>query len=171
MTDYVRGMGRTITAGFTRPSDTSAYAAGDVVSNSTSAPVIMTFSRASLGKGEAAIIQQAVIIVGANVSPKPDLELWLFDATVGMDNDNALFTPTDAELATLVGVIAFPLASFRVGEATSGAAGNSVCDVQNVGMPINTLITDNALYGILVARNAYVPTAAETFTVRLKVLE
>jgi len=167
----IRGMGRTISANFSRPADTTAYAAGDVVANSTSAPVIMTFARATVESGSAGRIAQAICIDSANVATKPDLELWLFDTTVAMDNDNAAFTPTDAELATLIGVIAFPTASFKVGDATGGASGNSVCDIQDINLPFNTVPASNKIYGILVVRNAYVPVSGESFTVRIKIVD
>jgi hypothetical protein len=158
--------GRTIAANFTRPSDTTAYASGDVVCNSTSAPVIMTFARASADA--VSFIQQATLVDSANVATKPDLELWLFDTTITMDNDNAAFTPTDAELRTLIGVIAFPTASFKVGDATAGADGNSICDIQGLNIQVNTTPNTNAIFGVLVVRNAYVPVSGERFDVRLK---
>lgn len=167
MVEQVRGMGRTIKQSFTRPADTTAYAAGDVVCNSTSAPVIMQFNVASKEAGALGIIQQAILIDSESVATKPDLELWLFDTTITMDNDNAAFTPTDAELLTLVGVIPFLTSTFKVGTAS----GNSICQVDNLGIPFNTLVGDNTLYGVLVVRNAYVPVSGETFTVRLKCLD
>ena len=170
MVEKVRGMGRTNIASFTRPSDTTAYAAGDVICNSTSAPVIMTFNVAAKELGSVGIIQQATLINSASVATKPDLELWLFDTTVVMDNDNAVFTPTDAEMLTLIGIIPFPTGDFKVGTATAGADGNSACDVKNVGMVFNTK-TNNEIYGILVVRNAYIPVSAESFAIRLKVLD
>lgn len=171
MADLVYSAGHKTTATFTRPADTTTYAAGDVVCNSTSAPVIMSFNVAEGPGGRGGIINQAILVDSANVSTKPDLELWLFNATVAMDNDNAVFTPTDAELLTLVGVIPFPTGSFKVGDATSGANGNSICDVQNIGMPFVTAKPANTLFGILVVRNAYVPVSEESFTVILKVLD
>jgi hypothetical protein len=171
MVDFVRSTGRIVSDNFTRPNDTNPYAAGDVVCNSTSAPVIMTFTRATIGRLGQSIVQSATLIDSANVATKPDLELWLFDTTVGMDNDNAVFTPTDAELRTLLGVIAFAQASFKVGDATSGAGGNCVCHVPNLSLPINTTKDANKVYGVLVARNAYVPVAQERFDIRLTVLD
>lgn len=159
--------GRTISANFTRPSDTTTYAAGDVVCNSTSAPVIMTFRGAA--KEGVGSIQQAICIDSANVTTKPDLELWLFGTAPTMDNDNAVFTPTDAELRALLGVIPFPTASFKVGDATSGAGGNSICDVQTLNIQINTSYVSNDIYGVLVVRNAYVPVSDERFDFILKI--
>jgi hypothetical protein len=171
MTEYVRGSGRTIAANFTRPNDSTDYAAGDVVSDSASAGVPMTFARATDGSGEHAIIQQAIIVTSAAVATKPDLELWLFDTTVASVNDNAAIAFTDAEMRTLIGVIKFPTADFLVGIPTAGAAGNAVCDVQNIGMPFNTKPGKNEIYGVLVVRNAYDPVANERFDIRLKILD
>ncbi len=170
MSEKARGMGRTVSATFTRPSDTTAYAAGDVVCNSTSAPVIMSFERVSLDDDGISILQDAICVTSANVATKPDLELWLFDTAVTMDNDNAVFTPTDAELLTCVGVVRFPTGSFLVGDATSGAGGNSLCHVSNLGVPVSAAQNITVLYGVLVVRNAYVPVSGEVFTVRLKLL-
>ena len=167
MVDVVRGVGHTISAGFTRPANTTAYAAGDVVSNSTSAPAIMAFNGAAKERGAMGIINHAVLIDSESVATKPDLELWLLDTTITMDNDNAAFTPTDVELLTLVGVIPFPTGNFKVGTAS----GNSMCQADNLGLPFNASFSENTLYGVLVVRNAYVPVSGETFTIRLKCLD
>lgn len=169
----VYGANHNISATVTRPADTNAYNAGDVVCNSTSAPVILSFNGAQRN-GKGGVIQQAILVDSANQATKPDLELWLFDTAITMDNDNAVFTPTDAELATLVGVIDFGTSYFKGGDATSGAGGNCVCDVQNLGIPFTIpggAATANTLYGVLVARNAYTPVSGESFTIRLKVLD
>jgi hypothetical protein len=172
MAQVVRGLCHTVSDSYTRPADTDAYTAGDVIADSTSAATILTFSPVVQAPGTGTVLQHAVIVTSANVATKPDLELWLFDTTITMDNDNAAFTPTDAELLTLVGVVAFPTADFKVGIATSGADGNAVCEATNLGISLNTVNSnETTLYGVLVVRNAYVPTSGEVFTVRLKFLD
>lgn len=171
MTEKVLSVGRTRSATYTRPSDTNAYAAGDVIADSTSAPTILTFAGATTGKASPSIIQHALIVTSASVATKPDLELWLFDTTIVMDNDNAVFTPTDAELLTLIGVITFAVADFKVGDATVGAGGNAICEAKSLGVPFNSTTSSNDLFGVLVVRNAYVPVSGEIFTVRLKFLD
>lgn len=166
---------------FQRPNDGNVYAAGDVITTSTTTPVIMsipgasrdagTIAGASGGQGVApGIIASAILVDSANQATKLDSELWLFDTTITMDNDNAVFTPTDAECLTLVGVIPFPLANWRIGDATAGAGGNVINEVDNLCIPFNA-INGNTLFGVLVARNAYTPVALETFSVRLKVFD
>lgn len=171
MTDFVRGVGHTVSTGYTRPNDTTAYAAGDVVCDSTSSPTILTFTNVVKDRQGAAIIQSACLVSSASVATKPDFELWLFDTAITMDNDNAVFTPTDAEMLTCVGVIAFPQSSFKVGDATVGAGGNSICSIQNIGLAVTTTTSVQNLFGVLVVRNAYVPVAQEVFTIRLNILD
>ena len=158
-----------VNGSFTRPSDTNVYAANDVICNSTSAPVIITFSgcaRVSLGSGE---IQSCVLTDSGNETLKLEGDLFIFDTTVTMDNDNAAFTPTDAEMATCLGVITFSASSPKSG--TAGTGGNcQYPDSITKAIPFVCLTSTN-LYGILVARNAYVPISAEVFTFRLGILQ
>lgn len=166
----VFGKGRVISASFTRPNDTTAYASGDVINNSTSAPVVLTFPRATVTQGQNfSIIAQAIMVDSANQTTKLEAELWLFDAAPTADNDNAAFTPTDAECANLLGVI--PFNTFFVGDATSGAGGNVVYRETNLTIPVKTVAGDNAIYGVLVARSAYTPVAQESFTIKLGILD
>jgi len=157
---------------FTRPSDTTAYTIGDVVCNSTTAPVVITFSNMPKGSNGVGMIQDSLCVTSANQSTKPDIDLYLFDTSPTIDNDNAAYTPTDAELLTLVGVVNFAASDFKAGDITSGAGGNAFCHVRNLAMPFKcTGMTDNALYGVVQARNAYTPVSAEVFTFRIKVLD
>lgn len=170
MTQFVQSLNVTRQAKFTRPSDTNTYAAADVVCDSTSAPTIMTFPNVGNDK-RCGLIVEALLTTSANQTLKPDLELWLFDTTVAMDNDNATFTPTDTEILTKISVIKFPFGSFIAGDATSGSGGNASCDIQGLAIPFNTVAANiNDIYGILVVRNAYIPISGEVFQVRLKIL-
>lgn len=155
-----------VKANFTRPSDTTAYAAGDAVTDSTSAPTIMTFDACARANAGSGVITHAVFQDSANQSTKGSFELWLFHTTVTPDNDNAVFTPTDAENRTFVGVIPFTLP--YVGDATSGANGNAVY-MGTVDRPLPFVCDsgDDNLYGLLVVRSAYTPVSAERFDVTL----
>jgi hypothetical protein len=156
----------TVSANFTRPADTTAYAIGDAVTNSTSAPVILTFSSCARYAGGAGKIINAVMVDSAAQATKGQFELWLFDTTVAPDNDNAVFTPTDAECATLVGVLAFTTPF--VGDATVGAGGNCVyVTTPSAPIPYKCSSSSKDLYGLVVARNAYTPVSGEVFTFRL----
>lgn len=165
--EKVRGQGHTTSTSVTRPANTTAYTAGDVVGDGS----VLTFAHAAARPGEPGVIQQAIITSSAYVATAPDLELWLFDTTVTADADNAAFTPTDAELSTLVGIIDFATANWAIGDATAGVGGNHVCVAANLGIPFNPAIGAGDLFGVLVVRNAYVPISAEVFNVRLQILD
>lgn len=154
---------KSVVANFTRPADTTAYAVGDVVCNSTSAPTVLTFSGMANSNGLGGTIHAAFLYLGSNPSTKPVFDLFLFDTAPTIDNDNAVFTPTDSEILNCVGVISFGVAS--VGD-TSGTGTNMVYQAVPM-LPYVCASGATALYGVLVARNAVTPTSADTYNFRL----
>lgn len=155
---------RIVSGSVTRPADTNAYQAGDAVTTSTSAPAAITFSGCATANGGTGTIYGVQCIDSANQATKPQLELWVFAGTAAPtpDNDNAVYTPTDAELANLVAVFEFN--AWYVGDATAGAGGNCVARAlnQNVGFDCGASVAD--LYGLAVVRNAYTPVSQEALT-------
>lgn len=174
MSDSVVGLGNTVGASVIRPADTTAYAAGNVISDSKSvATGYLTFPSAGKGGQGFGIIQEAILTDSANVATKPDLELWLFDQPPTVNQDGAAFAPSNADLLRLVTIISFSSATYNIGAAGAGAAGNSANIQKNLGIPFNaqgTLNLGQSLYGVLVVRNAYVPVSAEQFSVRLQII-
>lgn len=166
---FVGSKQKTISTNFTRPADTNAYAAGDAVTNSTSAPSILTFDAVARANAGSGVIVGAVLIDSANQATKGQFELWLYDTSFSADNDNAAFTPSDGETETLIGVIEFNIP--KVGDATSGAGGNCVYPVPNLSIPYTCGGSSDDIFGLLVVRNAYTPVSAEKFTVRLFVVQ
>lgn len=152
-------------ASFTRPADTTAYAAGDQVCNSTSAPTIMTFSGVTSFDGGGGVIHAAALISSVDAATGPEFDLLLFDTTATMANDNAACAVTDAEMLTFIGVIPFLAAD----QKSCGA--NAVTQNRSVGLPFKCVSGSTSIYGMLVARNAYTPGNAEVFKVRLSVLQ
>jgi hypothetical protein len=150
---------------YTRPADTTTYAAGDVVANSTSAAVVLGFANVARGAGLGGTIQSARIIFSTAPATKLDSELWLFDTSPTMQNDNAAFAPSIGNLGALIGVIALPAANFKAG------SGNGVIDVQNLALSFQCSSASTSLFGVLVARNAYVPASAEVLKVRLTIAQ
>ena len=150
-----------------RPSNTDAYAAGDVISAVTSNDhFTFTILKTKPVQGSSllsASIERAIITSSADVATAPDLELWLFDTDIAEVADNAAFAPTDAEILTCLGVIDFPTGDFRVGLTTGD--GNSICQSENLNMSLKGIAGD--IFGQLVVRNAYVPISAEVFQVTL----
>lgn len=166
---FVGSKQKTVSTNFTRPADTTAYAAGDAVTNSTSSPAILTFDAVARANAGSGVIIGAVLIDSANQATKGQFELWLYDTSFSADNDNAAFTPSDAETETLIGVIPFLVP--YVGDAQSGASGNCVFPVGNLSIPYTCGGSSDDIFGLLVVRNAYTPVSAEKFTVRLFVVQ
>lgn len=172
MAQRVGGYSNQVTASFTRPNDTNAYASGDVVCNSTSAPACMTFDKVSRDTAKSAVITGAILVDSANQATKLDADLFLFHTTLTPDADNAAFTPTDAEMLTCIGTITISGSNAKSGDATSGTGGNCITmAAPTCNIPFRTLSNDDNLYGVLVARNAYTPVADEVFTVKLLLLQ
>jgi hypothetical protein len=161
MTQRVQNAVHHSSASYTRPADTTQYTAGDVLSNSTSAPTVLTF-KAAIKNGHSTL-KAAWCIDSAAEATKPDLELWLFHTSPAAVNDNAAFTITDAEALTFVGVVDFAVATFKA------SALNSVCQKLALDIPLRGAIDPRAdktqdLYGIVVVRNTYTPVSGEVFT-------
>ena len=151
----------------TRPSNTTAYAAGDAISEVTSNDFFTFDGVLPISPERTGTLNTVRLVSSANQSTKLDGELWLFRSTFTETADNSAFAPTDAEVATLVAVVDLPSSFWIVGNAASGASGNAVIEVTNLELPV----TGDAgkLYGQLVARNAYTPVSAEVFTCELVV--
>lgn len=158
-----------ITATFTRPADTTTYAAGDVVANSTTAPTVITFSGVAGANGGYGRLLRVNMIDSANKATPGMFELWLFDTAPGLDNDNAAFTPTDAELQNLIDVI--PLESNYIGDATADAGGNRVYTSGLLELPFKCGASVTAIYGELVVRNDYIPVSGESFYFIMDVIQ
>ncbi len=151
----------------TRPADTTTYAAGDAMTDSTSAPTVATITNAVRNKGWSGIILNATLIDSASPTLAGEFEVWLFDTTFTADNDNAAFTPTDAECLTVVAIVPFSSALSYVGTAS----GNRVYQSDPINRGFVCASDSTTLYWALIARNAYVPISAETFSLRLTILQ
>lgn len=149
----------------TRPDNTTAYAVGDVINESASAGTGWVFNRAVRKAGGSGSIKRVYINDSAFVATNLSAELFLFDTVVGVDNDNATNTLTDAEMLTCVAVV--PVSTSRPGTITAGAGGNALIESAAVDIPFVCAATSTTLYGVLIAKNAYVPVAEEIFTIRV----
>jgi hypothetical protein len=147
-------------ASFTRPADTTAYASGDLMANSTTAGsvVAMTFSPVTKGSGRSAQIRRVrVSKTGTSVTnASVRLHLYTTSSITAANGDNGAWSTDKA--ANYVGSVDVTIDKAM----TDGAAGNATCEFN-----INSL----SLYGLLEARGAYTPASAEVFTVTLESAE
>lgn len=148
-------------ANFTRPSDTTAYASGDLVANSTTAGSVTPMSwPVSRVAGSGGMIRRARIRKSGTGITNASFRLHLYSvAPTAANGDNGAWSTSGA--ANYLGAI-----DVTVDKAfTDGAAGNGA---PNAGSEIN--FTSDTVYGLLEARGAYPPASAEVFTVDLEVL-
>ena len=149
----------TISTDVTRPADTTAYAANDAISNSTSSPTSGGFTLTSVvnATGKSGIITD-IFIASSNPAGGLSGELWIFDTAVTNINDNAAFAISDGEIKTVVAIIPF---------TTTADTNNSQIHLQSVNVGVTTVGSADLRF-LLKAKAAYTPISAEVFTIRAK---
>lgn len=134
-------------------STTPAYTAKDCVGG------LMTFANAARISGGAININ-AVQIVDKS-QQQIAMDLVLLDRTMTATTDNAIFAPTDAEMAFIVGVIPFVAGDYK------DFSTNSVATLKDINL--TAVLNGTSLFGQLVTRGTptYVATTDIVVTVTL----
>jgi hypothetical protein len=153
-------------ANFTRPADTTAYAAGDLIANSTTAgsvvPMSFTAARYAGGSG---FIRAAKLRKSTTTLTNAFFRLHLYaadpSAATGITNgDNGAWLTKFADYIGMIDII--------VDRAFSDAAIGR--GAPSVGSELAFVpVSGQTVYGLLEARAAYAPGNAEVFTVTLDV--
>ncbi len=148
------------TTSFTRPADTTAYAANSTTAASI-VPMSFTVARVAAGGG---MIRRCRLRKSGTGITNALFRLHLYKASpVPTNGDNGAWLTDQA--ANYVG--AMDITFDRV--FSDGAAGNGV---PLSGSELNfKLASGQIVYGILEARGVYTPASAEVFTVTLEVLQ
>lgn len=152
----------TVSGSTTRPADTTAYASGDLIANSTTAgsvvPVALTVPRLTGGGGSCRIKRMRLRKSGIGITTCT-IRIHLYTASPTVANgDNGVWSTNKA--ADYLGAFdvtvdkAFTDGAFGVGAAL-------------VGTDVSFAATGDAfaLYALLEARSAYTPANAEVFTI------
>lgn len=161
----------------TRPSDTTAYAIGDAIANSTTGsavtPLQFTVARSAGFTGRvvgAQLITDSATAFGA-------IRLHLFNTTpfaaAGFQADNAALALTYTALTTgsagtsphYLGYIDFQ--TFVAESASAVSLG--VCDLTE--LVFDTAAASSVIFGLLEARAAFTPASGQKFTVALDVVQ
>jgi hypothetical protein len=145
-------------ASVTRPADTTAYASGDLVANSTTAGsvVALTFAGLNIPNGPAQIRRVRLAKSGTSIT-NAAFRVHLFSvlAITAANGDNGALSVNKA--ANYLGSV-----DVTVGQAfTDGAFGSATTE-------INAATATGSLFGLIEARGAYTPASAEVFTVTLE---
>lgn len=155
------------TASFTRPANTTQYAAGDLVANSATAASVtpMTFTICeTAGFG---VIRDAQMYKSTDAVTTATFRLHLFKndptATALSNGDNGAIQVNTDETG-YVGSIDFDMTDIDV-----AVGGNTATGVPFDSREIYFKLPagSNALYGLLAATGTYTPASGEVFTVEL----
>lgn len=154
----VKAGGYKVTVSITRPSDTNAYAALDVIGD-TGGSAILTFASAGPSSSYLRINAGRV---GYNVAALPSgmtgLRLHLFNASPTAIADNAAFNLPSGDRSKYLGFIDLG-APIDLGDTLVAEQGQQNKQVLLVG--------GSAIYGLLQTLTAFTPGSADTFDITL----
>lgn len=146
------------TSGFTRPADTTAYSAKDVMTDGVKKA--MEFPNFSPVPGAAIHILNAIMISSNPAASPGAFELLLFDSPQDLAADNSAYSPSNSDILELLGVVCFD--SYNVN------AISSVYHPASFGRLYARLAPGStSLYGVLVSTAAYTPISTENFHIKL----
>jgi len=159
---------RTVSYSFTRPADTTAYASGDAVANSTTAGSVVPLSwPVTSDMGGSGMVRRARLTKSGTTVTNASFRLHLFTASpTTAAGDNAALSL--AGVAGWAGYIDLDMSAMT----NIFSDGAKVIGTPSAGVEINFDLPTTAvkLFGLLEARAAYTPTSGETITVDLEVL-
>lgn len=148
---------------FTRPSDTTAYAIGDVIGNSTSAATPLEISGcARVNAGSGYIVRAAFIADQKSITPS--VRVHVFNAAPTQSNDNAAHRALYADVSKRVGE--FVLGPLSTPADTTNSTLSRAVDM-NLRIPFVTGGSTTSLYFIFEALTAFTPASAGKFTLQL----
>lgn len=155
----------TPSANFTRPNDTTAYASGDLVANSTTAGSVVPLSFTAWTSGQAQTIMLRIRIIKSGTTPtNANFRVHLYEASPTPANgDNGAWS-TDKAANYLGNIDVASMFAFTDGCTGYGSAA--------AGSEMRLHLTSGGtIYALMEARAAYTPAANEVFTVKLECLD
>lgn len=153
---------KVVTSEFTRPSNTTAYTAKDVISDSTSAPSAKILSDVVERAGYQGEIIKARLRTDSNAFTWR-VRMHLYTSAPTQINDNSPFTLLYSTRTTHIGYIDFPAGGT---EGSGSDASNSLNDVLGHGFVTGST---NDLWYELETLDAFTPVSAQKFFVELTI--
>jgi len=153
-----------ISAGFTRPNDTTAYAAGDLVANATAAGAVAPLridlgNVAAVGHGITRITR-ARLTKSGTAPTNASFRIHLYEAApVAQNGDNGAWS-TDSAASWLGSIDVTSMLAFTDGCTGTGSA--------TAGSEMFLRLASGAIFALIEAKAAYAPAANETFTLTLE---
>lgn len=150
----------------TRPANTTAYATGQLVANSTSAASVTPFTFSLDGYAQPVKVSRFIMRSSNDTASNKNFELFLFGGAspVPTNGDGAAFAVTAANgMNNFAGVYGSTAA-----KVTGGGAVQYFYPMDSAATFVNGWLEQHLtlpFYGLLVVRAAYAPANAETFTI------
>lgn len=147
---------------FTRPSDTTAYAANDVVSDSTSATTMQALAAAARSTGIGGYITGVRVATDKkSITPRIRVHIWNTNgATLAVDN--AAWKDLYADSSKRVGYVDLP-AMITGADSTNSDNSRSL----DLALRIPYTCAATSLYYVLETLDAFTPASGEKFTVTI----
>ena len=143
-------------ASFTRPADTTAYAANDAIADSTSVPTLLSFANcANVNAGQGYIVKTRLMTNQKTCTAR--FRLSFYHTSPSPVNDNAPKPMLYANKDKLIGRI--DLDPCNTEDATSDAA----FALSTALMPYVCAAADTTIYCILTTLDAFTPASAQQF--------
>lgn len=160
----------TLTGEFTRPSNTTPYSSGKIVSDSTSAGTLLTLSSTQVAgspsfglvDGGSYQIKSVELCKSTSGTTNATFDVHLYSSGVTALNDNSNFTMTYGEKNVSIGKSAIEM---YTGDTNSGSAEDTNTDVDHV-----FIATGATMAARVVATAAYTPGSAEKFYLKVTVI-
>lgn len=147
-----------VSASFTRPADTTAYAIGDAITNSTSAPTVFQLDLSAFCvPGQSIEVRKLAVVSSIKQSTLPLINVFLSSTTFTATNDNSALSIDDTTMEAG--------GSWFNCDLQNSTAANARVAYTGSHQPLVLAAADTKLYGTLQAANAYTPGSAEKFTI------
>lgn len=159
----VVGKSNVVRATFNRPSDTTQYAINDAVSNSTSAPTIITLADVARVNGGTGIITDLRLSTNNNSTTAASFKVILFNDTITPVNDNSPFPQLWANDAKRIGSFDLTLQTGGTGSDAASAT------LEQLGKIFKCAGGSRNLYAAIVANATYTPVSGQTFAITIGV--
>lgn len=153
-----------VTAELTRVSDTNAYTAGDVVSNSTTTTTLLTFTNlARVNGGSGYIVLARATTDKKSITPRLDLQVYNA-STPTVAGDNVLHAELYADVGKRIGNIVLPAMATPLGSTNSDIS-RAMNDT--VRLPYKCASDSRNVHVLVTTLDAFTPASAEKFSITL----
>lgn len=146
----------------TRPANTTAYTAGDVVSDSTTATTPIPLEVSGRNGGTGYIMRMRLITDQSTCTAQ--FRVWVYSVSnMTLAADNAAFTLLYANKANRLGSIDLPAMATGTGTSNSASAMVPSSTTVFAPFPYQCAPTDNRLYFVLETRSGFTPASGQKF--------